>query len=278
MSENITIECVDPKTLSDSWFLEIHELMREIWSDKESLWELLQCMLCSRMYSRTDICDLMWLSDTLSVSSMIRDHKIQKHLCMCGGGLKLVYDDDHISRVRERMLETKKAFLVLVKNASGKIVGYEDAYIDSFNPIFEREFSYHYSSIGAEKIRTKVEALLWPRWDDYIVLSNIWLQREYRSFEVIFRVLHEMSKLFETTYDRLPCITEIDRRNPLHKVSMSVGGLSLRLLEDPEFSGDISNKNSDYQSDIIVYPSITRIYREYFGGNIRDYVRKTRSK
>jgi hypothetical protein len=51
---------------------------------------------------------------------------------------------DYSLKIRKKIRGSVKTFLVVAKDGKNEIVGFEEAYIDSFERIFRQELASHY--------------------------------------------------------------------------------------------------------------------------------------
>ncbi len=274
----INVTETDPKTLRDEDFQSLNEVTQDMWAD--GIWEFVQCEECWHMHSKKDIFwHLKSESYSLTVRKLMGDFEVDNiHCQVCSWKTKFVYGRGNTDVIKNRLTETQKAFLVIGRNEKDQIVWFEDAYIDTLTGIFNREFETHYRLIWVPEICNRISQALWYNPKELLVLSNIWLLDRYRSFQNIFQILSRFSQTMWKDYDSVAGFTEIDEWNSLHKISSSLGGISLGIRQDPNIWSKITNIWRNYKSDLIVYHGVAAIYKKHFSWSARSLVRLMRDR
>lgn len=270
---------MNPKNLSEQDFQEINDVSREMWANPKSLGEFVQCKSCHTMSSKEDVFGKF--PDEIKNNTISRimnllgwwEHDV---LCpKCGWGTEMIYGSINIRKIQRRLLESTQAFLVLCRNTEGEIVGYEEAYVDSLDAIFEGEFAYHYRDVWVREIARRVHERIGHSPRELLVLSSIGFIPEYQSASTLFRLLAQFARILpEDRMDDLPGITEIDRNNGMHKISSRCGAVSLWISDDPIERWKVKNTGPNYKSDLIVYKDPIRQYKTQFDSWGRGFLRK----
>jgi hypothetical protein len=281
MSQNpsrLSIDTVDPKSLSRDDVSSLNEVMQDVWAD--GIGEFVQCVECHHVHSKKDIYgSLPEERYKMTVRQIMWDFEIDTLRCIeCNGRVKFIFWNHHIEVIRDRLQRTRKAFLVIARDTTGSIVWFEDAYIDKLPAMFDRELHYHYHDIGVAEIERRAIQALWHDPKEYLVLSDIGIRSSYQSFQNVFRILQKMAGIMTPEYDIHPCCSELDENNSLYRVSMALGWISLGIGRDPRLASKIKNTWRGYKSDLIVSHAITRTYRESFSESPRTLLSLMRSE
>ncbi len=273
----ISVTAVDPKSLSDDDIHSLSEVMQDMWAD--GIWEFVQCSECDHMHSKQDIYEhLKQEHYQCTVRAIMWDFEVDNIPCQqCSWSTRPVFGRANIEVVRDRLMNTRKAFLAVARNKRDEIVGFEDAYIGTLESIFDRELETHYRIIGIAEIRDRITRVLSYEPPELLVLSDIGLLSRYRSFQNIYHILSSVAQTMTPEYDSIPGFTEIDEGNSLHTISSILGWVSLGIRQDPRLGEHIINTGHDYQSDLIVYNWVASIYRNSFSWSAKSLVRLIRS-
>lgn len=277
-NSDISITSMDPSSLSEEDFWKLNEVTQDMWADW--IWELVQCVDCWRMHSKKDIFwHLKPETYNLTVKKIMWDFEVDNIKCTdCWWETKFIYGRKNIEVIKDRLTKTQKAFLVIGWDKNNEIAWYEDAYIDTLESIFNREYETHYRYIGIPEIRTRIDEALWYSPDRFINLSDIWLLSRHRSFKNIFAILQKFSQIIPDKYLDMPWFTELDERNSLHKISSALWWISLWLSRDTHLNDKISNIWEWYKSDLLVCHGLASIYKKHFSGTARTLIQLMKNK
>lgn len=253
MSE-VYVEAIDnPWEMEFGFYEQLNTVTQDLWATEWSLWELAICKNCNHVISKEE---LFWrdkeIENTL-VINLLRHNPDDRFCTNCwSDDLDFPYWLDHVFRIRRRIKWSIKTYLVVAKNEKWEIIGYEEAYIDSLERIFLQEYSYHYSMIWIEQIRDEIRRIYPDIMHDepFIVLWTIWLLPKYRWLRNIHKVLKSFYEILPESAP--PCITEIDRRNALHRMMEFAGCASLSLDKNPKYTNRIWPINPIYQTDLLI--------------------------
>jgi hypothetical protein len=273
VSWGICIESVQPTSLTEDDFLTLGEITQDMWAD--GIGEFIQCHECHYMHSKKDIYG--HLPDShyrMTVRKIMWDFEVDNIACIkCGGSTYFVYWKANISIIKERYQKTIASFLVVATDTgTGKIVWYEDAYIDTLESIVNREYNTHYIDIWVWEIRNRIISILGYSPDTFMNLSDIGFLAPYRNLKNLAYMLHQFSQSIPDEYDMSIWFTEVDRNNILSHISQWVWWRSLGIIDDPHFSIQISNTSDFYQSDLLIYKHMWLIYKKYFDWNLTSLI------
>lgn len=278
-NSDIRVTSMDPNSLSEEDFWKLNEVTQDMWADW--IWEFVQCVDCWRMHSKKDI---FWHLKPevygLTVKKIMWDFEVDTIRCTdCWGKTTFIYGRKNIDVIKDRLTKTKKAFLVIAWNKNDDtIVWYEDAYIDTLDSIYAREYEYHYKNIGISEIRTRISDILWYTPAEYVSLSDIGFLNNYRTFRNIFLILSKISQIMPEKYANIPWLTELDKCGSLHKICSTMWWTSLWLMDEISFFDKISNIGEGYKSDLLVCHGIIALYKQYFSGSAKSFIQLMKTK
>lgn len=280
-NSNIDISVVEnTKDLPDSVIQEIHTISQDIWARRASLWELCQCTGCGKIYSAEDIFPEENLK-TEMVQSLIQKRYAENSIsCLdsnCNAPTRYIFGKSHITDLQARYRDSVQAFLVLCREKeTGRLVGFEDGYIDSIDTIAQREFQHYnpQSPISMEPsgsdwishMKSQVNTILWYSPEKILVLSSMAILAEHQNPYTLFNVLKQFAEILPEDYT-LPGITEVDRRNVTYKLTTSTWWKVLPLRPNPE------RLQPEYDSELIVHNSVSGAYKSYCTMKPREFVR-----
>lgn len=278
MKNTCTIRSIDPKLLTQSQYKRLNEVTQDMWA--EGIWEFVQCNCCQKMMSKQDI---FWhLKKEIydeTVESIMNLLGIDKIPCIdCQWDTKFIYGKEHVNNIKERLMESQDSFLVVCENQKWEIVWYEEWYIDTIENIFQRELAYHYSEIGIEEIKKRIDTILGYTPETMLVLSSIGLLQKYVSFFTLFEILKNFALTIPEKYNSVPGITELDKNNNLNMVSEVIGSISLWIHDDPILKNKITNTGNWYQSNLTLVPEAWERYKHYLSWWAKNFLKFARKK
>lgn len=277
---NIDISVIEnTKTLPDSVIQDIHTISQDIWARKSSLWELCQCTRCAKIYSAEDIFPEEALETDL-IQTLIQRKYDGVIPCLdseCQSPTRYIFWPSHIADLQARYRDSVQAFLVLChEKETGRLVGFEDGYIDTLDTIVTREFQHYNpnSPISENPLNTEwiqniwkhVNEILWYSPEKILVLSSMAILPEYQNPYTLFNVLKQFAEILPEDYT-LPWITEVDRRNVTYKLTTSTWWKILPVQANPE------RLQVEYESELIVHNSVSWAYKSYCTMKPREFVR-----
>ncbi len=211
--ESLTIEAVRPEDLKDRDFVGIHEVMQDMWASEAGLGELAHCRECGKMVSKEEAFARLppeLAKDT--VAHVMRALGTDEIPCVeCGGKTRLVYGPGNVERIRDRLLRSSDAYVVLCKSSVRGIVGFEEAYVDSLDRIFELDLLDHYGQVGLPEIRGRVARTLGYEPEEIMLLSSLGLLEPYRNFQNLFEIMHQFARSLPDSRIPTPGMTEMHR-------------------------------------------------------------------
>lgn len=254
----LSIEVIKQPESQEYWFYErLSMVSQDLWATEESLWELASCSDCKKIISKED---MFWHSEDVRHTISLQLIQLHPAMCICpscwSDDIVFPYWMDYSLKIRKKIRGSVKTFLVVAKDGKNEIVGFEEAYIDSFERIFRQELASHYwqlwSRVVFEEVRKVIPGLL--ETDPFMVLWSIWLLPRYRSLRNIHQVIRTMAEIVPANPP--PCITEVDKRNVLHKICTWNGWISLSLTNNNEISRKIWPMKPQYKSDLLVFHNV----------------------
>jgi hypothetical protein len=274
----LSIDSVDPNSLSHDDIASLAEVTQDMWAD--GIWEFVQCIDCDHMHSKKDIYGHLSIDlYSHTVRSIMWDFEVDNIACQkCSGKTKFIFGKGNIEVIKDRLQNTRKAFLVIVRTPEDSIAWFEDAYIDTLPCIFHRECETHYKDIGIPEIQRRISQALWYHPIEFLALSDIGLLSRYRNLPNLTSILHRFAQSIDEEYDKYPGFTEIDQENILSKISRWVGGISLWIQDDPTLRGRVTNVWREYKSDLTVYHEMGSTYKKYFTWSVKGLISIIRSQ
>lgn len=277
MKNNLNIEIVNPKELTEKDFEKINEVTQDMWA--EWLWELVQCKCCNKMLSKKDV--FGHLEKNIYEETV---EKIMKTLNMetincteCGEETKFIYWRENVINIKERLLQSEDSFLVLCKDEKNEIIWYEDWYVSSVDEIFKRELEYHYKNIWVWEIKSRVSNILWTTPEKMIVISSLWLISKYVNFYTAFEIMNNFYNAIPEKYEDLACIAEVDLNNNISNVTQILWWVSLWIQNDENLKGKIENTSKEYKSNLTLIPNALWRYKKLKEKWIRHLVKLARA-
>ena len=127
----------------------------------------------------------------------------------CGSAADLVYGNGNAEKIRDRLQNSQEAYVVVARNPKGEIVGFDEAYVDGFDRIFDLDLTDHYGEVGRETVRERVAEVLGRDPERLILLSSLGLLKPYRSFRNLFSILAKFSETMPDSLLGTPGLTEM---------------------------------------------------------------------
>ena len=90
------------------------------------------------------------------------------------------------------MTQSPHAYMVLVRNMVGELVGHASYYLGNIDDIYQYELHYHYPHIRISDMRERIIKILGSAPEHMIVLSAIGLIPSYRSPTYLFRLMKQV--------------------------------------------------------------------------------------
>lgn len=279
--EKLIIQAVDPKSLMECDFIRIHEVMQDMWASEDWLGELAQCNDCGKMMSKENV--FWYLPEELiqeTVTHIMRILWTESIPCtFCGGKTRLRYGCEHVEKIRERVIGSVDAFLVLCISETKWIVGFEEAYIDSLDRMFHLDFADHYENIWLPEITQRVNGILGYLPDKLLLTSALGLLKPYRNFRNLFGIMSQFARILPDSYLWMPGLAELERGGVTHRMSVGINqGISLWIEDVPELREKMTSVWEKYQSDFVVYPDYVKMLKKNFILEQRQFLRMLRGK
>lgn len=278
--EKLTIEAVDREKLTEDDFIGIHEVMQDMWASESWLGELAQCNNCGMILSKEKV---FWhLSEDLiqrKVAHIMQILWIDSVRCTaCSSeNTRLIYGPNNIERIKDRVLGSIDAFVVLCKSDEKGIVGFEEAYVDSLDRIFQLDLIDHYENIWIPEISQRVNILLGYVPNEMFLLSSLGLLGPYQNFQNLFQIMSQFAQCLPNSYLGTPWLTELNHGGVTDKMNEGINeGISLGIKDNFELRTKITRVWEWYNSDIIIYHNPVKIYQERFTNGMRYFLKSLR--
>lgn len=274
MSE-IVIEKVNPATLIDSDFLDLHKFTQDLWADGSS--ELLQCSDCGEISWKKDV--YSWIPKEIYQETVSRIFEILEQefpiACPCCKSKRthIIHDTSKtIQAIKDRVFNSIESSMVIMREKhTHDIVGYMDAYLDSFENAFHWELQPHYPGISSNEMKNRIETLIEKDASEMIVFPALGIAPKYRTPFILARLLKYFAQVtFFQDEERVPGLMEIGKDNTTYKIFMDIWWRSLNDTDFDFFQKHL-RASRNYPSVIAVFPECMVPFREKL---TRNSVRK----
>lgn len=96
----------------------------------------------------------------------------------------------------------------------------------------------------------------------------------------MFRMIHEYTLLLpESRRGVLPGMVEYDRGGVTHRMNANVKrSISLGIEDDPEFRAKMTRVGEKYNCDLMMYPDVIAMHKDFFSRDIRHYLQMSKGK
>lgn len=102
------------------------------------------------------------------------------------------------------------------------------------------------------------------------------LLEKYANFFTIFKMFNAFFETIPDFYLQTPGITELDRNNNIYGVHRTMGCKSIGMADSHEYQSRITNTGAGYESDIVVYNTPVKDFRENFAMGVKEFLRAYR--
>lgn len=278
MKSSCTVRSIDSRDLTESQFVRLNHVSQDMWA--HWIWELVQCKCCWKMMSKQDA---FWhLSKEIydeAVFDIMRLLEINSVPCkVCRWETEFVYWEWHIENIKERLLQ-RPSHIVIAEDEVWKIVWYMDWYTDSLDWVFSREYYSHYKDIWVEEIASRVKRILWYLPEEMLVFSWIWFIEKHSNFFNLFILMKTFFETITTTIPaNTPAISELDRNNNLYRLFNIIWFLALWIADNPELSSKVANKDSTYDSEMVIHQHPIQTIKRDFCIWVRDLLKLEKDK
>lgn len=276
----LTVEAVRPQDLAERDIVGIHEVMQDMWASESGLGELAECTHCGKMVSKEEA--FLYLPPEIATDTVAQVFRIlgtDEVPCVdCGGKTRLIYGDSNIDKIRNRLLSSEDAFIVLAKDPEKGIVGFEEGYVGSLERIFELDLADHYGNVGLPEIRQRISSILGFRPPRMLLLSSLGLLGPYRSFQNMFSILARFSEILPEARLGTPGLTEMHYGGVTYRMSENINhGIPLGVEDVPELRAKMTSVGEKYDSKLVVYPDPIWMYKQNFTKGVRHFLRSTKN-
>lgn len=268
-----SIESSNPKNISELDLKKIHEIEQDMWA--EWIWEYVKCENCLKVFSKRDI---FWHLSQDILKETVR--KIEQLISLdsikctnCNSDAYHLWWDDYLDEIKKRYKDDL-VYLTLYRDSSWEIRWFADWYINSFDIIYEREFSNYYNWVWSEAIKKVWETKLWfPFPKEMFVWSSIWIEEKYRNFFALFNMIKIFFNSFEENKNDILWIAESELWTNTHWIFQTVWAKWI-WINKFVYEKSIWNKNINSKSDIFVHPNCVIDYKREFSLTIREFLKK----
>lgn len=274
LKKELIIDSVNPKELSENELREIAEVEKDMWA--YGIGEYVKCDCCQDIYSKHDI---FWhLSDEIRLKSVTKLEEIflwDSIKCKkCNTDMDFIYDlESNIFDIKSRLHDSMDSYISLLKDEFWTINWFIDGYIDDFSWIYDRELKSHYWNIWKDLLIRNIERKLWEKLPEKIFsFSSMGTIEQYKSFYIIFELIKDFFANIHKENDHILWLTELDSWKSLNAIYHSMWAVKVWL----ENNKLITNKSSNYNSDIYIHRKVVKDYKENFSLPIKQFLRKNK--
>lgn len=274
LKKELIIDSVNPKELSENELREIAEVEKDMWA--YGIGEYVKCDCCQDIYSKHDI---FWhLSDEIRLKSVTKLEEIflwDSIKCKkCNTDMDFIYDlESNIFDIKSRLHDSMDSYISLLKDGFWTINWFIDGYIDDFSWIYDRELKSHYWNIWKDLLIRNIERKLWEKLPEKIFsFSSMGTIEQYKSFYIIFELIKDFFANIHKENDHILWLTELDSWKSLNAIYHSMWAVKVWL----ENNKLITNKSSNYNSDIYIHRKVVKDYKENFSLPIKQFLRKNK--
>lgn len=270
------IESVNPRSLSKIDLEKIVEIEQDMWAREDWLWEYMKCESCLKIHSKEDI--FGHLSNDIKMQTVKKIEEIidfDKVCSDCNWKIKSIYDrNEYIESIRDRYFNSIESFLTVYRDDNWEIRWFFDWYIDSFEKIYEREFSYYYWDLGVNIIKNIIEEKIWNKISNNIfVFSSVWIEKNYINFMIYINLLKLLFSSIPDDKNNYLWITDVKDSTNISKLYKSLGSIELNLNNKIKFF----NKNNKFSSDLYIHENVVLDYKKELSLPIRKFLNKYKS-
>lgn len=111
-------------------------------------------------------------------------------------------------------------------------------------------------------------------------MSAMGLLKPYRSFQNMFQLIHKYALILpEHRRGMLPGMVEYDRGGVTHRMNADVKrSVSLGIEDDPELRAKMTSVGENYNCDLMMYPDVIGMHKDFFSRDIRHYLQMSKGK
>ncbi len=263
---DISFQSISNPLILSPWDMrEIHELIQDLWATQLGwLGEFLRCSspACSKIFSKEQI----FLTYPNASMEQIRENWWDNVLCTeCWSSLKLIYGEWHFQELSLKMTQSPHAYMVLVRNMVGELVGHASYYLGNIDDIYQYELHYHYPHIRISDMRERIIKILGSAPEYMIVLSAIGLIPSYRGPTYLFRLMKQVVDEVRNTeaIRGYTWIMELDKTNPMYRIFT---GLWWHDINAHAWLPELVARNvaPSYESRIVIFQDIYSRFHDFF--------------
>jgi len=268
-----SVESEDPKLMSKTDLRKIHEIEQDMWA--EWIGEYVKCNSCQKILSKKNI---FWhLSKDIYMETVWQIEQIlaiDSIKCSECNSLDTshIWWEKYISEIEQRYNDTE-SFITSLRDSNGEIRWFIDWYINDINTIYKREFEYYYSDIWINKIKEKIEFIIWNEIPNKLLMnSTIWLEVKYsnlNNFLIMLNIFY-ISLLWKWYWNIL-WIYESRIWSMAHAVFYTCWWKSIWLNDFSEIN--INNLSDNSISDVFVHPNIVSIWSKELSISLKDFLK-----
>ena len=278
--ESISFHSIDPRTLSLLEMREVHEMIQDLWATSFGwLGELGKCKLpnCSYIFGkeeafqREDISSqILYEKTSAEIMRILNQHDL--YCPKCGSLSEIIYDENHLNELIDKMCYSPYSDMTVVKNKVGKVIWHASYYVGTLDDFYNNELYYHYSHYPISEIKERIREVLGSIPDNIIIFSAIGFLYNYRNPYHLFRLIqHALNIALEKSELRgYPGIMELDKTNPMYRIFMKTWGCDIN-----GWSLVAKNTSASYDSRIALFNDPYTCFMPHFSHGPKHFLRST---
>lgn len=265
---NIQINVVDPRNLTENDFLNIHEITQDMWA--EGMSEFLICNNCNHIAWKKEV---FWhfpqSKYKKKVSEILSWVSLKCPKCL-SSNINLMHSaQNNIPIIKDRLLNSIESSVVMVRDQWSNLISYWEVYVDFFDRVINFELRPHYPTIDLFDMKYRIEKILNQDISILTVFSAAGIVWNYRSPTLFIKILKAFFQDTNFSYYNTPWIMELNKFNPVYKTFMKLGWISLNDTDETFFSKHLV-ASPHYDSVIAIFPESMNKFQTHFNLSIRE--------
>lgn len=267
-----TIECINPKQVSEEEINQLWILEQDMWA--HGLQEYVRCLECWNIDGKHDIYpEEIYGVDVIRKTVFEIERILWMEICCT----KCWWETEHIfSEAYKEDIATRyqfpASFLCVFRDTVWIIQWFMDWYISTFENIYEREFSHYYCNVWKDKIKTKVEEVLWVNTpDELLCIPALGVSETSASMFIIYSLMRIFFQEVFSYNPEIIWIYESALWTNTHGIYSACWAQRIGALVDDI---KLENIHDWMESDIFVHPHIAIDFLREFWKSLKYFLKK----